>query len=445
MSTAAVPRNESAVLALCKKQGVKQVIPVFSDVLGRLKAHAIPAERLAEAFERGVVIDGSSIEGYARIEESDLRAKPDPATLRVLPWTVGDVVSAIIICDVVKPDGSPFEGDPRFVLRRLTKQWKRHGWDVHVGPEMEFFYFRQADGSTVLDKAGYYDLMTDTEGFDLRTRTMQVLQQLAIKAETAHHEVSPSQQEISLQHLSALEMADTLMIFRWVVKEVAERHGMHATFMPKPLTGTNGSGMHLHCSIFKGDGSNLFFSTSSKNGHLSPIALQFLAGLLRFAREIALVTNPTINSYKRLVPGFEAPVYICWGSANRSALIRKPNHEPGREKAVRLEARFPDPSANPYLAIACLLSAGVKGIDGRMTPPAAVEKDVYSLGPDELARLKIETLPSSLEQALQYFSQSALARSTLGEHIFDSIIRNASSELRAFQMTVTDWETERYF
>lgn len=432
------------VLEECKKESVTQVLPLFCDVLGVIKAHQIPAARMAEAFKRGVVIDGSSIEGYARINESDYRAVPDPRTFRVLPWEVGGQKTAVILCDVVEPSGKPFAGDPRYILRRVLESPALKESTVNVGPEAEFFYFKTPERPEILDRGGYYSLDMDSIGFDLRTKTMSNLTSLGIEVEAGHHEVAPSQHEIDLRYKPALVMADQLLVYRWVVKRVAQMNGCYATFMPKPLAGVNGSGMHVHLSVFHG-GKNLFFDEKDgKSFHLSEMGLHFLAGILHHAPAITPLTNPRINSYKRLVPGYEAPVYLCWGSANRSALVRKPNYEPGHEEATRIEARFPDPSCNPYLAFAALIAAGMDGVGEGMEAPEPVEVDVYHLSPEERADRKIASLPGSLGEALRLFEQSKLTESVLGPHAFQSIRANITKQLDAWRLAVTDWELNEY-
>lgn len=432
------------VLEECKKEGVTQVLPLFCDVLGHIKAHQIPIGQLEKVFKRGVVIDGSSIEGYARIEESDFRAIPDPTTFHVLPWTIGGEKTGLIICDVIEPDGRPFVGDPRFALKRMLEDTTKKGWTINIGPEAEFFYFKNAQGTEMLDLGGYYDLVPDSVGLDLRTQTIAALTALGIECEAGHHEVAPSQHEIDLKYRPALQMADIIAVHRWVVKKIAQQNGYYATFMPKPVAGENGSGMHVHLSIFEGD-TNLFFDSGAKDAfHLSQVGRQFLAGILKYAPEITPITNPWVNSYKRLVPGFEAPVYLCWGSANRSALVRKPNYEPGHEEATRIEARFPDPSCNPYLAFACLIATGLAGIKEKLTPPNPVEMDVYHLTQSERSDLRIGSLPGDLDEALRIFEKSELSKAALGQHIFEKVIQNINAQLKKWRLAVTDFELKEY-
>jgi glutamine synthetase len=436
----------NTVLELCEKEQVVQVLPLFTDVLGHIKCHQIPIARLAHAFERGVVVDGSSVEGFARIQESDLRAIPDPTTFRILPWTIGDQKTGIVICDVVDPSGTPFTGDPRRILKNVCAQAEKQMWTVNVGPEAEFFYFRSPASPEPIDKGGYYDLVPNSLGLDVCTKTVDTLRRLHIECEAGHHEVAPSQYEIDLRYLPALQMADALLLYRMTVKRIAQEHGIYATFMPKPIAGVNGSGMHVHLSVMGENKRNLFFSEQcDEHGfHLSPLGRSFLAGILRRAPEMTAVTNPWINSYKRLVPGYEAPVYCCWGRANRSALIRVPNYEPGHEEATRIEARFPDPSCNPYLAFAMLIAAGLEGVEESVTPPKPVECDVYHLSERERSERSITSLPGNLDEALAVFQTSAIARSTLGEHAFASVQANIVRQLNDWRLAVTDWEIARF-
>lgn len=428
----------------CTEGGVAQIYFLFSDVLGNVKGLPTPISQLRRAVDRGIVIDGSSVEGYARINESDLRARPDLTTFHVLPWKEDGQAVAIALCDVISPDGKPFEGDPRHVLRRTLSEAERNHWTVNAGPEAEFFLFGRPDPTTPLDLGGYYDLVPGSKGLRITTKIEQALKALGIEVEAVHHEVAPSQYEIDMRYAEALTMADQLLVYRWVVRAIASMESCHATFMPKPIAGQNGSGMHIHLSIAGGDGNLFYDESAAENGFLSPLALQFLAGILKYAPQIALVTNPNINSYKRLVPGFEAPVYICWGTANRSALVRVPGYEPGHREATRVEARFPDPSCNPYLAFACLIGAGFAGIRERLEAPARVEMDVYHLDAAQRNDLRIGSLPGDLDMALALFETSDLARMILGDHVYGKIAANARREIDDFRLAVTDWELTRY-
>lgn len=428
----------------CTEKGVAQIYFLFSDVLGGVKGLPTPVSQLDRAVERGIVIDGSSVAGYARIEESDYRARPDLSTFRILPWKEDSQTVAIALCDVITPDGQPFEGDPRHVLRRVLAEARVKGWTVNAGPEAEFFLFGSQDPRAVLDTGGYYDLVPGSRGLRVTTKIEQALKALGIDVEAVHHEVAPSQYEIDMRYTDALAMADQLLVYRWVVRAIASMEGCHATFMPKPIAGQNGSGMHVHLSLANEAGNLFYDEAGSENGFLSPMALQFLSGILKYAPEIAAVTNPSINSYKRLVPGYEAPVYICWGTANRSALVRVPGYEPGRPEATRIEARFPDPSCNPYLAFACLIGAGLAGIREKLTPPDRVEDDVYHLSESTRRERGIGSLPGDLDEALTLFGASTLCRSILGDHVFEKVAANAQSEITDFRLAVTDWELSRY-
>lgn len=434
-----------AVQKECKESGVVQIYFLFTDVLGGIKGLPTPVGQLGRAIERGIVIDGSSVAGYARIEESDYRARPDLSTFRVLPWKEDGQTVAIALCDVITPDGQPFEGDPRHVLRRILAEAKQRGWTVNAGPEAEFFLFGSQDPTALLDTGSYYDLVPGSRGLRITTKIEQALKALGMEVEAVHHEVAPSQYEIDMRYTEALAMADQLLVYRWVVRAVASMEGCHATFMPKPIVGQNGSGMHVHLSIASESG-NLFHDDkgSAEKGFLSALALQFLAGVLKYAPEIAAVTNPSINSFKRLVPGYEAPVYICWGTANRSALVRVPGYEPGRPEATRIEARFPDPSCNPYLAFACLIGAGLAGVQEELTPPERVEDDVYHLSESARRERGIGSLPGDLDEALMRFNTSTMSQSVLGDHVFEKVAANARREIDDFRLAVTDWELSRY-
>lgn len=431
------------VLAAAEREGVRFVRLWFTDILGFLKSFAISVDELETALDEGMGFDGSSIEGMARIEESDVIAKPDPATFVVLPWhDDGHGKVARMFCDVLEPTGEPHAADPRWALRRMLARAADKGYEFFVGPELEYFYFRSAERPEPLDSAGYFDLTPQDVASGLRRETMATLERLGIPVEYSHHEVAPSQQEIDLRYCEALAMADRAMTYRFVVKEVALKHGIHATFMPKPLFGENGSGMHVHQSLFAG-GRNLFFDGSDAY-HLSATAKHYIAGLLRHAREITAVTSQWVNSYKRLVPGYEAPVYICWGQKNRSALVRVPRYKPGKEKATRAELRSPDPACNPYLAFAVMLAAGLAGIEGRYELPPPTERDVYHLSPEERRELGIGELPGSLFEAIQCAEASDIVRQALGPHIFESFIANKKLEWDRYRTHVSRFELDAY-
>jgi glutamine synthetase len=430
------------VLQTAREHDVKFIRLWFTDILGSLKSMAITIEELPEALEEGVGFDGSSIEGFARIDESDMIAMPDPSTFALLPWRPSERRVARLFCDVLTTDGQPFEGDPRFVLRRNLKRAADLGYTFYVGPELEFFYFASSDAPETLDVGGYFDLTPLDAGTDLRRETVFTLEALGIPVETSHHEVAPSQHEISLRYTDALTMADNTMTYRLAVKEVALKNGVYATFMPKPLGDENGSGMHVHQSLFQGE-RNAFFDPEDPY-HLSAIGRSFIAGLLHHAKEITVVTNQWVNSYKRLVPGFEAPVYLSWARRNRSDLIRIPEYKRGKEQATRIEYRAADPACNPYLVFAAMLAAGLKGIEHEYPCPAPLEENVFEMSEAERKERGIDHLPGSLQQALEIAESSDLLRECLGEHLFESLMVNKKIEWMNFRRHVTDYEIKRY-
>lgn len=415
----------------------------FTDVLGFLKSFAITPNELDTALEEGMGFDGSSIEGFARIEESDMLAMPDPSTFSIVPWRPQDGAVARMICDVITPDGQPYEGDPRYALRRMLARAAKKGYTFYVGPELEYFYFADdTPACQVLEHGGYFDLTPQNIAVDLRRQTVQTLQCMGIEVEYSHHEVAPSQHEIDLRYAEGLRVADNVMTYRQAVKEIAARNGVHATFMPKPLLGENGSGMHVHQSLFTGD-KNAFFDASNEY-QLSDVGRAYTAGLLRHAPEYCAVIAQWVNSYKRLVPGYEAPCYICWGRRNRSAMVRVPMYKPGMEKATRAELRSPDPAANPYLAFAVMLAAGLKGIEENYELPAPVERDVYALTESERQEIGVESLPRDLGHAIDVCEKSELVRDALGDHIFDKFIENKKIEWDAYRVQVTGYELQKY-
>ncbi|HET9952229.1 MAG TPA: glutamine synthetase family protein [Candidatus Eisenbacteria bacterium] len=431
------------VVKFCEDRDVELIQLWFVDILGQLKAVSITRHELATALAEGAGIDGSSVEGFARIFESDLIAMPDVATFQLLPWKVNDEPVGRLICDVLNPDGTPYAGDPRGVLRRLTKKLDKQGMTAYLGPELEYFYFKSNKDRTLLDAAGYFDQVPDDIGTELRSRTVEALQAMEIQVEAAHHEVAHSQHEIDLRYSEALKMADQTITYRYVVKEMARQGGYYASFMPKPVYGQNGSGMHVHQSLFKA-GKNLFHDAKDKQ-HLSKTARAYLAGLLKHMREIAAVTNQWVNSYKRLVPGFEAPVYVAWAQRNRSALIRIPIYKPGKEKATRIELRCPDPACNPYLAFSVMLAAGLRGIEEGYTLRPAVEEDIYEMNAEERKKHGIESLPGSLSEAVDALEKSKLVRDTLGEHVFEKFVENKRIEWDNYRTQVTDYELDAYY
>ena len=430
------------VLQSAREHDVKFIRLWFTDILGALKSFAITVDELEGALEEGMSFDGGAIEGFARVDESDVRALPDPATFQLLPWRPKEQAVARMFCDIVHQDGTPFAGDPRYVLKRNLERAADLGYMFYVEPEMEFFYFRNSESPEPLDQGGYFDLTPLDAGTDLRRETVLTLEQMGIPVEFSHHEAAPSQHEIDLRYTDALTMADATMTYRLVVKEIAMKNGVYATFMPKPLAGQNGSGMHTYQSLFRGD-ENAFFDAKDVH-HLSPIARAYMAGLLRHAREITLVTNQWVNSYKRLTPGYEAPVYITWARRNRSDLLRVPDYKQGHEASTRVEYRAPDAACNPYLAYSVMLAAGLAGIEHEYPLPDAAEVDVADMSHEERVRCGIEMLPGSLMEAIRAAESGTLLRETLGDHVFESLIRNKRLEWEAYRSQVTEWEVKRY-
>ena len=430
------------VLRTVRDQDIKFVRFWFTDVLGFLKSFAVTPSELESAFTEGMGFDGSSIEGFTRIQESDMVAMPDPGTFAVLPWRRGSGGTARMFCDVQRPDGTPFPGDPRYILKRLLKKATDLGYTMYLGPELEFFYFKDSTGTEVLDRGGYFDLTPLDVATDLRRDTILALQDLGIDVEYSHHEVAPSQHEIDLKYKDALTMADQVMTYRLTVKEVAQARGLYATFMPKPIYGENGSGMHTHQSLFTGS-RNAFFEASDEY-HLSAVGKSYIAGLLKHSREMCLVTNQWVNSYKRLVPGYEAPIYCCWARRNRSAMVRVPMYKPGKEEATRVEMRNPDPACNPYLAFAVMLAAGLKGIEEGYELAPESTNNIYEMTDDERSKAGIDSLPVDLHEAIQEFKDSALMREALGDHVFEYLIRNKQAEWDEYKAIVTPYELDRY-
>src|SRR5660397_61327 len=408
------------VLRTVRERDIKFVRFWFTDVLGFLKSFAVSSEELETGFEEGMGFDGSSIEGFTRIQESDMVAMPDPETFAVLPWRASAGGTARMFCDVQTPDGSPFPGDPRYVLKRLLDKAWGMGFTMYLGPELEYFYFKDSESTQVLDHGGYFDLTPLDVATDLRRDTIIALQKLGLQVEYSHHEVAPSQHEIDLRYTDALTMADDVMTYRLTVKEVAQARGLYATFMPKPIFGENGSGMHTHQSLFSGD-NNAFFDGNDKF-FLSDTAKGYIAGLLRHASEMSVVFAQWVNSYKRLVPGYEAPVYKAWSRRNRSALIRVPMYHPGMEKATRCEFRSPDPACNPYLTFAVMLHAGLEGIEKGYKIEDPMEMNLYDLSDTERSEMGIETLPESLGDAIKNAEGSELMKKALGDHIYSRLL-----------------------
>ena len=429
------------VLRTVEERGIRFVRLWFTDVLGFLKSFTITSQELEGAFAEGMGFDGSSIEGFSRIQESDMVAIPDPATFQVIPWKQEAPV-ARMFCDVWNPEGTPFDGDPRGVLKRQLQRAADLGFTFYVGPELEYFYFKASDDPTFLDRGGYFDETPLDAATDYRKRTVQYLESMGIPVEYVHHEVAPSQHEIDLRYTDALTMADNVMAYRLTVKEVAQEFGIYATFMPKPLAGVNGSGMHTHQSLFEGD-RNAFFDATDEY-HLSKTAKSYIAGLLGHAPEITLLTNQWVNSYKRLVPGFEAPVYVCWARRNRSALVRVPMYKPGKEAATRIEYRSPDAACNPYLAFAAMLAAGLTGVENDYDLPPEASNNIYEMSDDERGAAGIASLPEDLVEAIHLAEGSEVLREALGEHVHEYLIRNKREEWDAFKAYVSPFELERY-
>ncbi|MGE5197146.1 MAG: glutamine synthetase family protein [Deltaproteobacteria bacterium] len=431
------------ILKVVKEKKVKFIRLWFTDVLGFLKGFAITPDELEGALDEGMGFDGSSIEGFARIEESDMVARPDPDTFAIIPWRTKDDCSvARMFCDIYEPSGKPFEGDPRYVMKRNLAKATKMGFTYYVGPELEYFYFANAQSPQPLDQGGYFDLVPLDVAQDLRRDTILTMQALGIQVEYSHHEVAVSQHEIDLRYKDALTMADNVMTYRLVVKEIARQHGVYATFMPKPIFGINGSGMHVHQSLFKGD-HNAFFDKKEKY-YLSQTGQSFTAGLLRHAPEITAVTSQWVNSYKRLVPGYEAPVYICWAQMNRSALIRVPMYKPGKEKATRIEYRSPDPACNPYLAFSVMLAAGLEGVKNKYKLAEPANDNIYEMSEEERRKTGIKSLPEDLLEAIRVTENSKLVRECLGEKVFSHFIRNKKMEWDEYKAQVTQYEVNKY-
>lgn len=435
--------DREKVLKAVKERDVKYVYLWFTDILGFLKSFAITLHELETALDEGLGFDGSSIEGFTRIQESDMIARPDSNTFAILPWEINGQTVARIICDIYTPDGKPYEGDPRHVLRRMIRRAKDEGYDFFVGPELEYFYFPNDKDPVPLDQGGYFDLLPLDLGNDLRKETIGKLELMGIEVEYSHHEVAPSQHEIDLRYAEGLRMADIVQTYKTVVKRTAYEHGIYATFMPKPIFGVNGNGMHCHQSLFK-DGKNAFFESEARF-HLSETARHYIAGVLRYAPEFTAVTNQWVNSYKRLVPGYEAPIYVSWASANRSAMIRVPNIKPGKEKSTRIELRMPDPACNPYLAFAVMLAAGLEGVRQALEPPEPVDNiNIYHLTNAERDERGIVSLPEDLWEAIKLAEGSELVHETLGKHVFDQFFRNKRIIWEDYRSRVTRHEVEYY-
>ncbi len=431
------------VMRMTEEMQVKFIRMQFTDILGTLKNVAIPISQLPKALAGEIQFDGSSIEGFVRIEESDMNLVPDLNTFKLLPWKPKDGAVARFICDVYNPDGTPFAGCPRGVLKKVIAEAAELGYTMNAGPEAEFFLFHtDADGRPTLithDRAGYFDMTPVDLGENARRDMVLTLTEMGFEIEASHHEVAPGQHEIDFKYSDALSTADSLMTFRVVVRTIAQRHGLHASFMPKPIFGINGSGMHTHLSLFKGE-QNIFYDPQGRY-ELSKEALSFIAGLLQHAPAFTAITNPTVNSYKRLVPGYEAPVYIAWSQRNRSPLVRIPAR---RGLGTRVELRSPDPSCNPYLALAVMLKAGLDGVKNGLTPPEPEDRNIYAMTAEERANRKIFSLPASLQEALQELEKNPVILSALGEHVWDRFKTAKMIEWDAYRTCVHPWEVEQY-
>ncbi len=438
----ALRKDKEYVLRLAKEHDVRFIRLWFTDILGFLKSFAITIDELEKALEEGMGFDGSAIEGFARIDESDMLAIPDPNTFCILPWRPKENAVARMFCEVTYPGGKVFEGDPREVLKRNLQQAAKLGYTFYVGPELEFFVFKSSEAAVPIDQGGYFDLTPLDAASDLRRDIILAMEEMGIGVEYSHHEAAPSQHEIDFRYTDALTMADNVMTYRLVVKEIAYKHGVYASFMPKPLAEHNGSGMHVNMSLFKGE-RNAFFDSKDPL-HLSKTAKYFLAGILKHAPEMTVILNQWVNSYKRLVPGYEAPVYVTWAQHNRSDMVRIPTYKPGKEASARIELRSPDPACNPYLAFSVILAAGLEGIEKKYELPVATRENVFKLTDEERARRGIPTLPGSLGEAIALAKESKLLHKALGEHVFQSFIQNKKIEYDRFRRALTDYELRTY-
>jgi len=440
--------EKKELLERVKADDVKFISLQFTDVTGAVKSVDMPVSQLGAALDSGVWFDGSSVAGFARIQESDMWLKADINTYAVLPWSPDDMKRSRIFCDIFKSDGTPFPGDPRGTLRRQIARIEERGWTLNIGAEPEFFLFKRKENSGIHpvphDVGGYFDFSANDDAVRVRTELMAALDMMGLEIEVGHHEVALGQHEIDFRFADALKSADNILTMKYTVKAIAAQHGLISSFMPKPIFGINGSGMHCHQSLFGSDGTNLFFDPDDAF-KLSKLSYHFIAGQLVHARALAAVVAPTINSYKRLVPGYEAPVYVGWAQTNRSALIRIPRYTPGQDKSVRCELRCPDPSANPYLAIATMLAAGLDGIDNQLEPPAGLnDVNIYHLTPEERLERNISELPGSLAEALRELEQDDVLKEALGEEMYETFYRAKWAEVEEHRLKVTDWEVKRY-
>ncbi|MBU0674052.1 MAG: type I glutamate--ammonia ligase [Proteobacteria bacterium] len=437
--------TKTQIMKIIKDENIHFFRLQFVDINGFMKNVAIPRSQITKALDGKMMFDGSSIDGFARIHESDMYLVPDYNTFTILPWRNKEgVAAARIICDIHKSDGSPYQGCPRVNLKRVLAEAKKTGYVMNVGTEAEFFLFNLDDRglptTDTNDAAGYFSVDPEDTGINCRREIIETLERMGFEIEASHHEVARGQHEVNFKYADALTCADNTVTFKWVVKTIAKKHGLHATFMPKPIFGINGSGMHTNQSLFDQNGNNAFFDPEGPL-QLSPIAYQYIAGITRHAREFAAVTNPLVNSYKRLVPGYEAPVYVAWSGSNRSALIRIPA---SRGVGTRVEVRCPDPSCNPYLAFAMMLNAGLAGIKDKLVPPPAVNANIFEMSANRMKRAKIQNMPGSLLEAMGELRKSPLAKETLGEHIFEKYLLVKEKEWDDFRTAVTDWERKAY-
>ncbi len=439
--------KKNDILRECEQKNVRFVHLHFCDLLGMVKNVTIPISKLSRAIDEHVWFDGSSIEGFTRIFESDMYLQLDLSTFSLVPWesSAEDSV-ARIICDVYLPDGTPFFGDPRQILRRQIKRAKKMGYEYFVGPELEFFLFpRDEKGRPIPephDRTGYFDYAGD-RATTVRRAMSDAVQQMGVDVETIHHEVAPGQHEIDFKYVDALQQADQVLTVKSVLKAVAQKHNLHATFMPKPLSGANGSGMHVHQSLWKNE-KNSFYAEKGEYGNLSKVATSFIAGQLKYVPEMVAVTNPTINSYKRLIPGYEAPIYVAWGQKNRSALIRIPHITPGDTSGIRCEIRCPDSSSNPYLAFAVMLAAGLNGVEQNMTPPNPIDEDIYAFTDKKAKRMRVKMIPETLQKAMQNLVRGTLVKEVFGKELYEKFIQAKQIEITQYHQQISQWEMDRY-
>ena len=435
--------DKNDVLKICRDENIRFLRLQFTDIFGVNKNVEVPESQFGKALDGEILFDGSSIEGFARIEESDMLLRPDLETFRIFPWTNNEGKIARVICDIMNPDGSPFEGCPRQTLKKVCDKAGKMGYVMQAGPEAEFFLFlndeRGRPTRSTHDSAGYFDLAPLDLGENARREIVNVLNTLGFEVEAAHHEVAQAQHEIDFKHAPAIQTADNVATFKFVVRKIAQKFNLHATFMPKPIFGINGSGMHVHQSLFSGD-KNMFYDPQSKDG-LSTVAKFYIAGILKHARAFVAVTNPLINSFKRLVPGYEAPVNIAWSERNRSPLVRVPAK---RGLSTRIEVRVPDPASNPYLALTVMLAAGLHGIENNLTPPPSVNKNIFTMSQREKRRLKIDELPANLLEAVQNLEKNKVMQEALGEHIFNHFVEAKKMEWSTYISQVHQWELDRY-